>query len=125
MNHAVSVLITIASFLSAHQSQDPQAQTMSKSKIVSFSILVQQGGTNKPISSALVTIDSTYKRYTNSAGIAQFENVELEGDSSATVEKSGYQFGALTVFLDSPPNTQYHIDIGYAEKMPKRKKKHR
>lgn len=123
MNHAVSVLITIASFLSAHQ--DPQTQIASKTMVVSFTILVHKGKNNRPIPAALVTVDNKYKVYTNKAGVATFENVELEGDSPASVEKAGYQYGALTIFLDSPPNTQYHIDIGYAEKMPKSGKKHR
>lgn len=125
MNQAVSVLIAIASFLSVHQAQAQQTQATPKTKIASFSILVQQGGTNKPIPNALVTVDNTHKRYTNQSGVATFENVELVGDSPASVEKSGYQYGALTVRIDSPANTQYRIDIGYAERMPKRRKKHR
>lgn len=123
MSHAASVLVAIATFLSAHQ--DSQTKTAPQTKTTSFTVLVRQGGTNQPIPGALVTVDNKYKIYTNKAGVAVFENVELEGDSPTSIEKPGYQYGALTVFLSSPPNTQYLIDIGYAEKMPRRRKKHR
>lgn len=115
MNRVVLVFVAVVAFLCVPTyAQGTQTST--------FSVHVLRGGTSEPIAGAVVTVDGIERR-TNTVGVATFENFAFAGDTMATVQKAGYQFGALTILASNPAETQYRIELGLAEKLPRRRKR--